>query len=386
MLIPKLIAVYAFIWLGHACIWTYFLNNLYARRLPKRFLKLWRLMTGFVIVSAIPISYGLCQLHDPFISRFLSYYRSLSLFIGGVVFPVITLLRIVRTNPACVASETSRVLDLRAELGSALYGDGKWHRLAALPFNDIFRVEFTEYTLKLPQLPAVWDGLTILHLSDFHFHGTPSKLYFERILQEIHAGPVPNIVALTGDYVDSDAHVPWIRELLGTLKWNEVGLAVLGNHDVPHHPDLIADELRTAGFNVISNRWQELTIRGERCVVVGNEMPWLRPLPDLTAAPQDCFRLCLSHSPDQFEQWAVDNHVDLMLCGHVHGGQIRLPVIGSIFVPSVHSRKYDQGVFQRAETTMVVTRGLSGKEPLRFRCPAQVIRITLRNSVGSTWK
>jgi predicted MPP superfamily phosphohydrolase len=66
-----------------------------------------------------------------------------------------------------------------------------------------------------------------------------------------------------------------------------------------------------------------------------------------------------------------------MLCGHVHGGGIRVPVIGSIFVPSIYGRRFDQGVFAENGTAMVVSRGVSGKEPIRIRCNPQVLRITL---------
>jgi hypothetical protein len=85
----------------------------------------------------------------------------------------------------------------------------------------------------------------------------------------------------------------------------------------------------------------------------------------------------VSHSPDNFP-WAAENGVDLVLSGHVHGGQVRVPVVGSIFVPSVYGRRYDMGVFERGGTTLVVSRGAAGKEPIRFRCNAQVMRITLR--------
>ncbi|HET6574847.1 MAG TPA: hypothetical protein VFG68_14675, partial [Fimbriiglobus sp.] len=99
--------------------------------------------------------------------------------------------------------------------------------------------------------------------------------------------------------------------------------------------------------------------------------------PDLSDAPPDLFRLCLSHTPDNF-YWGQRNRVRLMVCGHVHGGQVRVPVIGSIFVPSIYGRRFDGGVFEGGGTVMVVGRGLSGKEPLRFRCKPQVVRLTLR--------
>jgi predicted MPP superfamily phosphohydrolase len=87
--------------------------------------------------------------------------------------------------------------------------------------------------------------------------------------------------------------------------------------------------------------------------------------------------MCLSHTPDNVF-WAREQGINLVLCGHVHGGQIRLPFIGSIFVPSIYGRQFDMGVFEANETVMVVGRGLAGKEPLRFRCNPQVIRLTLR--------
>ena len=92
-------------------------------------------------------------------------------------------------------------------------------------------------------------------------------------------------------------------------------------------------------------------------------------------------RILLSHNPDVVEEGEFIRsgyRVDLMLSGHTHGGQVRLPVIGSIFVPSTCGRRYDTGTFAAGRTVLHVSRGLSGKEPLRFRCDPQVTRLTLR--------
>ncbi|HWY85255.1 MAG TPA: metallophosphoesterase, partial [Gemmataceae bacterium] len=89
------------------------------------------------------------------------------------------------------------------------------------------------------------------------------------------------------------------------------------------------------------------------------------------------FRLLISHTPDNI-RWARRHHVDLMLAGHVHGGQIRLPLIGSLFVPSRYSRKFDCGTFFSDPTVMYVSRGLAGQHPLRFNCRPEVTRIILR--------
>ena len=180
---------------------------------------------------------------------------------------------------------------------------------------------------------------------------------------------------MLGDVLDTETHREWIRPLLGRVSATEGKFAILGNHDRHHDPDRLRAELAAAGYTVLGNMWSEVTIRGVRSVVVGHEGPWFGPPPDLTTAP-DLFRIGLSHTPDNVD-WASANRVGLLLAGHVHGGAIRVPVIGSIFVPSVYGRRFDMGVFEEAGTIMVVSRGLSGREPVRFRCNPQVIRLTL---------
>jgi predicted MPP superfamily phosphohydrolase len=87
--------------------------------------------------------------------------------------------------------------------------------------------------------------------------------------------------------------------------------------------------------------------------------------------------LLLSHTPDNIH-WARTNNIDLMLAGHTHGGQWRFPVLGSVFVPSRYSRKYDCGVFWEPPTFLHVTRGISGREPLRWNCRPEVTWLMLR--------
>ena len=74
--------------------------------------------------------------------------------------------------------------------------------------------------------------------------------------------------------------------------------------------------------------------------------------------------------------------MDLVLAGHVHGGQIRLPLVGSIFVPSKYSRRYDSGTFHEGPTVMHVNRGLAGEVPLRYNCRPEVTPVVLRKLPG----
>lgn len=376
------LAALFFSWVGHAFIWTTVLNYLYARPYPKGLLRIWRAGTGLFVLgyplllaSAVNLD-GSPELVNSDWGRAWAAYAVLCLTFGGLVYPAINVHRLLRKPPACLHSESTHTLDLGKELGPDAIGNGKGRHFARMPFNDIFRVDFTEMVLALPNLPPEWNGLTILHLTDVHYHGTPSRAFHQRVMDEIERRwPENDLVCLTGDYVDTDEHRSWIGPLLGRFRGREGSFAILGNHDRNHEPDAVRKALAEAGYTVIGNGWKEVSIRGVSSVIAGHEGPWFAPPPDLANAPIR-FRLCLSHTPDNF-YWGVANGIDLMLCGHVHGGQIRLPLIQSIFVPSVYGRRFDMGVFEKAGATMVVGRGLSGKEPLRFRCRPQVIRLTL---------
>lgn len=358
-------------WVGHAYIAIGLLNNLYSRPISKAFLKIVRLLIG-LLVLAFPLI-----LFVPGSLLFLNWYFATAAIVGGVWFPIVTVYRATRKAPAAVISEATETIDLGAELGAEAIGNGLHSGLVKwLPLNDIFRVDFTRLELAVANLPDQLIGLKILMLTDLHFHGTPSRAWFDRLFAKLEAEPVPDLVVLGGDYLDSDEHHEWISEFLGRLHWRYHGLAVLGNHDFKYQPDKVRLRLSRLGYCVLGNRWQELEVRGEPIVVIGHEGPWFQPVPDIRDLPQGRFQLCLSHSPDNFP-WASRHQIPLTVCGHVHGGQIRLPIIGSIFVPSYYGRRFDMGVFQKANSVLVASRGISGKEPFRWRCNPQVLWLTL---------
>jgi predicted MPP superfamily phosphohydrolase len=88
-------------------------------------------------------------------------------------------------------------------------------------------------------------------------------------------------------------------------------------------------------------------------------------------------RVALVHSPDQFG-WAQANDIDLVLAGHLHGGQVCLPLLGPIMSPSLQGVRYAAGVFKAGNTVMHVSRGAGSLTPLRFRCSPEIAVLTLR--------
>jgi predicted MPP superfamily phosphohydrolase len=297
-----------------------------------------------------------------------------------LIFPTITVRRCLRPRPPALAAERSEIVDVTEPLGHTPAGSGNRRWQALLPFNQVFQVDFSERTLRLARLPAAWDGLTILHVSDFHFRGTPEQEFFEWVLDHATADP-PDLVALTGDYVDSEGHTEWIKPIFDRLRSRVGTVGILGNHDHWFDAERIRKELESAGVRMVSNRWVELPVRDEALVVIGSEYAWLRPAPDLAGCPGGPFRLLLSHTPDNIG-WAKRNGVDLMLSGHVHGGQIRFPIIGPVVMPSQYGRRYDCGVFQEGPTVLHVSRGIGGEHPLRYRCHPEVTRLILRRGTA----
>ena len=142
-----------------------------------------------------------------------------------------------------------------------------------MPFNQCFQVDFAERVLKLPQIPPAWDGLKILHLSDLHFCGTPDRSFYQHVVERCLDWDA-DIVALTGDFVDTDRHHRWIVPILGRLRWKIAAFAILGNHDAWRDAALVRRRLRRLGMRVLEARWETLDVRGQPMVVIGHEGPW----------------------------------------------------------------------------------------------------------------
>ena len=236
-------AVVALACLGHLILMVGSHNRFYGLHLPKWGGTAAHLSHGLAIL-ALPVGlvvgwgFSLAGLLDwenaCVIQRVILVYLGLCLFVVFVLFPAITLRRNQRRDPGRVTA--SQVVDIAAQLGRRPIGRGPKAWVGSLPGNQILQVEYVEKTLFLPRLPPAWEGLTVLHLTDLHLHGTPDRDYFRAVIDRCAAWK-PDLVAFTGDIVDSPTHHRWIIPLLGRLRWNVAALAILGNHD--HYVDVV---------------------------------------------------------------------------------------------------------------------------------------------------
>lgn len=249
-----------------------------------------------------------------------------------------------------------------------------------IPLNQILELAVENIELPVNGLPPTLDGYKIAHLSDLHFTGHISPRMVSHVVRFANDWN-PDLFALTGDIIDDARCIDWLDEALGHASAPDGCFFVLGNHDtrVPDPTDIRA-AMQRAGWRDLGGRCIATSLRTTDCQLLGNEHPWF-PAPatrEVTQSAAD-FRLLLAHSPDQIG-WARRHGVHLMLAGHTHGGQGRLPIVGPLLSPSFHGSRFASGHFYKPPTTLHVSRGLSGTHLLRINCRPELSLLTLRTT------
>lgn len=258
-----------------------------------------------------------------------------------------------------------------------------------------YSVEVVQVEVQLRGLPASLDGLTILHLSDPHLGLRPGVANLARAV-EIAREVSPDLVLLTGDFVSSQpADLDRGLEALSSLRARYGVFAILGNHDVRTDAAWVAANLSRSGIRVLRDERVPLEVNGTRLWLVGMEdtgyvsrsldrfrARWERKVGVLSrileGIPEDEARLLVVHNPD-FSEILPDGRVDLVLAGHTHGGQVRLPLLGALWIPSAFGQRFAGGLVKGERTTVYVTRGLGTITlPVRFLCRPEITVLRLR--------
>jgi uncharacterized protein len=371
---------------GNAALLVAIINRLHARPWPRALLHHLRQVHDVLIVLLPALFIWRFGLSEPRLVYGGSWHLLplpvlAYLAVCGTValaLPVALFVRCRVRPPGCQLSNHSHRVDISGRLGFRPVGSGPLKLLTYLPRNECFQLDVSEKEYRLPRLPAAWDGLSILHLSDLHLIGTIDRPYFEQVVEIARTMP-SDLVVFTGDLLDREELIDWLPETLGRLSAPLGCHFVLGNHDwYLTNTAEIRRRLESLGWHDRAGRCATIVHCGHTLAVCGTELPWMGEHPDLSAVPPDAFRLLLSHTPDNL-LWARRERIDLMLAGHNHGGQIRIPGFGPVYVPSAFGGRFAGGVFLERPTLLYVSRGISGRHPLRWNCPPELTRLVLRS-------
>lgn len=245
----------------------------------------------------------------------------------------------------------------------------------------------TQVTVASGALPEAFEGFKIAHVSDLHNAVFGRKN--EKLLSLIRAAK-PDIIAITGDLIDS-RHTDIDSALAFVEAAAEIAPVyyVTGNHESRLDFDEIEPRLIAAGARVLRNEAEDIGRGGERIRLAGIDDPsFIRTggtAEERAAAELEqlgdgggTFTVLLAHRPELVEVYA-EYGAGLVLSGHAHGGQVRLPLLGGLYAPGQGLLpEYDSGLYSLGETQMVVSRGLGNSvAPLRVNNRPELVVVTL---------
>jgi predicted MPP superfamily phosphohydrolase len=258
-------------------------------------------------------------------------------------------------------------------------------------------IEIVDRTIHIGNLPAAFHGYRIAQLSDIHYDQFSEPSFIRHAVKLINS-LAADLVLFTGDYV---TRAPGMYTLTSRHAWlcaeilKEVACplryAILGNHDVFVGAEIVTQALVQNGIPVLADSWVPLERDGKRVWLVGlRDASTLSVMPDLQASMPPALPhepiVVMVHEPDYVDtllESPLGQRTDLVLSGHTHGGQIRLPIVGPLFLPTF-GQKYVMGLMRFPTANpgktvqLYVNRGLGTVAlPMRMNCPPEITLITL---------
>jgi predicted MPP superfamily phosphohydrolase len=241
------------------------------------------------------------------------------------------------------------------------------------------RFSVNEERIWLDSLPSAFHGLRVVQISDIHHGLFLPKEWLSEVVSLANRLK-PDIIALTGDFVTySRRNIGPAAELLGRLRARYGVYAVLGNHDFRVDPDAITLALRRQRIDVLRNRHATLWFGGESVYLAGvDDYGYGADLRRaMRGVPRDAATILLAHNP-RVIHLASRHGVSLVLSGHTHGGQVNLPLLGTVYGRSPERLRYKIGWDRMGTTQIYVNRGIGTIIlPWRLRCPAEITHLEL---------
>ena len=259
----------------------------------------------------------------------------------------------------------------------------------ALYAGEISRHELSieEHNIHLARLPDAFRGMRIVQISDFHYAEYTEPYFLKEMVRQVNRLR-PDRVVLTGDFVSfgpmprsfGRAHAPECAAIMSEIEC-PLRYAILGNHDCIIGAQYVAEPLREQGIPVLFNTAVALERDGQRLWLAGlgsictDESYPEHAIPRAAVSGGEPV-IVLAHEPDILPEIAKFK-ADLMLSGHTHGGQVRLPFLPPLQLPEF-GKDYVEGLFRHGPTQLYVNRGIGAVGvPFRFRCPPEITVLTL---------
>jgi len=246
-------------------------------------------------------------------------------------------------------------------------------------------IELSRISIPIPGLPAEFDGYRLTQLSDFHLGTWLDSQALLEIIELVNSLD-SDLIAITGDFVSSriEQHAPKLIRALSGLIARDGVVAVLGNHDHYTDAEKIKEALKESKVVELDNKVRIIQ-RGEDCLYIAgiddqmtghdNLNKVIDNLPENNAP-----KILLAHAPDFAEISSKYGIFNLQISGHTHGGQIRIPSLGPLYLPRL-GRKYPSGRYKVGNMILYTNRGLGTSWfKVRYNCPPEIAVFTLHTS------
>lgn len=249
-------------------------------------------------------------------------------------------------------------------------------------------VEVPQVSLSFGRLPEAFDGFRIALLADLHYGPFVRAAFVRRVLQLVR-DQRPDVLLLCGDLLNATRpFAQRLGEMLGAICDDLPVYAVLGNHEHYTDTDEFSQALEAAGVDVLVNEHRPIRRGRESSIALAGVDDPMAGRPDFHATlggiKPGTFTILAGHNPDLADMVPGELHVDLMLCGHTHGGQVRL--FGRALVTETKNRNYVSGLTAGPNFPLYISRGLGVVGlPLRVDSEPELPVITLRRGAPAAF-
>lgn len=231
-----------------------------------------------------------------------------------------------------------------------------------------------EYPIYSNNITNDFDGMKIVHFSDLHYKKNITNKRIDKVIEEINLIN-PDLVVFTGDLIEGEyplieKDIKYLKKALGKINSKYGKYAILGNHDYKEI-DTVKNIYEAANFNYLDNSYDIIYSKNKEKVFLGGVSSVienkndLEPFVKILSSESFNYKIFLIHEPDFTDNLLKEYNIDLILAGHSHNGQIRIPVLGAIYTPE-YSKKYYDEYYRINDTDLYISSGI-GVSKVNYR-------------------